>query len=288
MDNMNLSNIIKQTAIKALLYEVAITPKPGLVDRHNNGSHNDMDIFTFIDSALALESYFFDCARIVLDNVDKDYHQVFLLLRERGKQADSDMLTATGGTNTHKGAIFSLGLLAAAAAYAYINEKSFNYKSICYYVVRLTDRLFELDFPNKKPADQTAGIAYYYSHGITGIRGEVKAGLPTIVNHAYPYLVGLIGSGASLNDASVNVLLTIIINCDDTTLLSRGGIEGIDFAKRISREVLEAGGMLSKEGIFRLKRMDEQFIQKRLSPGGAADLLSCTLMLFFLNNTMDV
>ncbi|MDP3386567.1 MAG: triphosphoribosyl-dephospho-CoA synthase CitG [Eubacteriales bacterium] len=287
MDNLNLCYKIKKAAVKALLYEVAVTPKPGLVDRSNNGSHNDMDIFTFIDSALALESYFFDCAKIVFENEDEGYHQVFLMLRDRGKKADQDMFSATGGINTHKGAIFSLGLLSAAAAFSYRNEKSFCYKSICNYVGKLTDTIFDLDFQDRQAENQTCGLAYYHSHGITGIRGEVKYGLPTITNHAYPYLVQLIENGVNLNDAAVNVLLKIIINCNDTNLLSRGGFEGIDYAKQMAGETLEAGGVLNKDGMSKLHKMDGEFIRKRLSPGGSADLLSCTLMLFFLDGYGD-
>ncbi|HBH12027.1 MAG: 2-(5''-triphosphoribosyl)-3'-dephosphocoenzyme-A synthase [Clostridiales bacterium 38_11] len=287
MDNLSLTDKIKKAALKALLYEVVITPKPGLVDRINNGSHNDMDIFTFIDSALALESYFFDCAKIVLNNENEDFNQVFLLLRDRGKQADLDMFSATGGINTHKGAIFSLGLMSAAAAYSFRHGKRFNYISICNYVGKLTDTIFDLDFKDRQAENQTSGLAYYHSHGITGIRGEVKSGLPTIRNHSYPYLVKLIESGATLNDAAVNVLLKIIINCNDTNLLSRGGLEGINYAKQMAKETLEAGGILNKDGMIKLQKMDEVFISKRLSPGGAADLLSCTLMLFFLNDSVD-
>jgi triphosphoribosyl-dephospho-CoA synthase len=287
MNNLDLSHKIKHASLKALLYEVAVTPKPGLVDRNNNGSHDDMDIFTFIDSALALEGYFFDCAKIVLENKNEDYHQVFLLLRDRGKRADLDMLSATKGINTHKGAIFSLGLLSAAAAYTYSKEKNFNYKSICNYVSKLTDSIFDLDFQDRQADNQTSGLVYYYSHGITGIRGEVKLGLPTVANDAYPFLVQLIESGASLNDAAVNVLLKIIINCEDTNLLSRGGFEGINYAKMMARETLDAGGILNKEGILNLQKMDEGFIHRRLSPGGSADLLSCTLMLFFLDDSMN-
>ncbi len=287
MDNLDLSNKIKQAALKALVYEVAVTPKPGLVDRNNNGSHNDMDIFTFIDSAFALESYFYDCAEIASKNMNKDYHQVFMKLRDRGKRADLDMLSATEGINTHKGAIFSLGLLAAATVYSYKNERSFNYINICNYVSKLTETIFELDFHGKQAEKQTSGLDYYHSHGITGIRGEVKSGLPTITNHAYPYLVQLVESGVKINDGAVNVLLKIIINCDDTNLLSRGGIEGIDYAKQMARETLEAGGILNSEGMLKLQKMDEEFIHRRLSPGGAADLLSCTLMLFFLDASGD-
>ena len=113
---------ISKSAVKALLYEVNVSPKPGLVDRFNTGAHNDMDIFTFIESALALEAYFFDCCLITMENKDLDFKSLFNLLKKRGIQADKEMFKATGDINTHKGAIFSLGLMSSAAAMAHMKD----------------------------------------------------------------------------------------------------------------------------------------------------------------------
>ena len=99
-------------ATQALLYEAATTPKPGLVDRRNSGSHRDMDFFTFQASAPALYPFFFRCVKIGREGLDA--RETFQRLRSPGKLAEGEMLHATGGVNTHKGAIFSMGILCGA------------------------------------------------------------------------------------------------------------------------------------------------------------------------------
>lgn len=105
---------IAQDACRALLYEVCTTPKPGLVDRNNSGSHTDMDIFTFMDSAAVLQPYFYRCGEIGMDNRTKTPQETFALLRQAGIEAERTMFGATRGVNTHKGAVFSMGLACAA------------------------------------------------------------------------------------------------------------------------------------------------------------------------------
>ena len=101
-------------AVRALLYEVTTTPKPGLVDRRNSGSHKDMDVFTFMDSAAALYPYFEDCARTGRETAEQPAPETFAALRPLGCEAEGEMLDATGGINTHKGAVFSVGIVCAA------------------------------------------------------------------------------------------------------------------------------------------------------------------------------
>ena len=97
-----------------LNYEVTTTPKPGLVDRRNSGSHRDMDVFTFIDSAAALYPYFEACARTGRETAEQPAPETFAALRPLGCEAEGEMLDATGGVNTHKGAVFSVGIVCAA------------------------------------------------------------------------------------------------------------------------------------------------------------------------------
>ena len=108
------SILIARLASQALLYEVCTTPKPGLVDREGNGSHKDMDIFTFMNSASALWPYFQACSRIGMQTARLSPEKTFQQIRFRGQRAEADMLAATRGINTHKGAIFSLGILCSA------------------------------------------------------------------------------------------------------------------------------------------------------------------------------
>ena len=99
---------------RALLYEVCTTPKPGLVDRHNNGSHKDMDVFTFLDSTASLMPYLERAVAIGQATAHRMPEETFERLREAGLRAERTMLQATGGVNTHKGAIFSLGCVLGA------------------------------------------------------------------------------------------------------------------------------------------------------------------------------
>lgn len=312
MINIEICSKISKAAVKALLYEVNISPKPGLVDRFNTGSHNDMDIFTFIDSALILEDYFYDCCIITMNwagnakemnniiemknmsNMDYmenishlDYRTLFNLLKKRGIVADHKMYKATDGINTHKGAIFSLGLISASAALSFVNNNDFTYMHICKYAGYLSQSLVKTDLDKTNTNEMnstimTQGRKIYQKYSIKGIRGEAESGFPTIREYSYPYLLKLVRDGMNLNDASVNVLMKIIMNTEDTNLISRGGLEGLKFARFYADNVLRAGGMSTKEGLKEVKKMDRAFIKKNLSPGGSADLLAVTLMLYFL------
>ena len=114
-----LAGRISHCAIRALLHEACITPKPGLVDRANSGAHTDMNLFTFIDSGSALGGYFHDVALIGMAYPRAPAEEVLPRLRYRGLLAEDTMLSATGGVNTHKGLIFSIGILCAALGQAY-------------------------------------------------------------------------------------------------------------------------------------------------------------------------
>ena len=113
MDTLDAATAARQ-AVRALLYEVTTTPKPGLVDRRNSGSHTDMDSFTFMSSAASLYPYFEACTRAGRKTADGPAPETFAALRPLGCEAEGEMLAATHGVNTHKGAIFSIGIVCAA------------------------------------------------------------------------------------------------------------------------------------------------------------------------------
>lgn len=98
-------------AVESMLYEVAATPKPGLVDRANNGAHNDMDFFTFMSSAAALHDTFDLMIKLGVQKQSSPIQELLPMLRKEGRLAEKKMFEATGGVNTHKGMIFSLGIL---------------------------------------------------------------------------------------------------------------------------------------------------------------------------------
>ena len=264
-------------ATQALLYEVATTPKPGLVDRENSGSHRDMDFFTFQASAAALFPYFSQCVKIGRETVDAQ--ETFRRLRLPGKLAEGEMRRATGGVNTHKGAIFSMGILCGALG-RLERESWRNPETVLAECAAMTKGLVSKDCVNLTPETvKTAGQKLYLQYGITGVRGQAEAGFPAVLNVGLPKLEAALAAGKSINEAGCAALLAMLANTVDTNMIHRGGYE---LAKETAEEIsalLEKEPFPSKETI---ETLNEEFVQKNLSPGGTADLLALVYMLHFL------
>ena len=179
MDTLDAATAARQ-AVRALLYEVTTTPKPGLVDRRNSGSHTDMDSFTFMSSAASLYPYFEACTRAGRKTADGPAPETFAALRPLGCEAEGEMLAATHGVNTHKGAIFSIGIVCAAlgrldrAVWA-------DPARVLAEVSTMTAGLTAKDFAGVTAENAvTTGQKLYVQYGITGVRGQVEAGLPAV------------------------------------------------------------------------------------------------------------
>ena len=267
---------IARLACQALLYEVAVTPKPGLVDRANSGSHRDMDFFSFQASAAALWPYFETCAKIGAESRDHAPEETFARLRSPGMLAEGEMLFATGGVNTHKGAIFSLGLMCGAAGRLGIRDP----EALLTECGRMTAGLVEKDFDglNRENA-KTAGQRLYLRHGITGIRGQAEAGFPAVGKVGLPKLEEGLKKGVSRNDAGCAALLAMMATAVDTNLISRGDYQT---QQRIAAETAKLLQEDPFPGVAVLTQMDKDFIENNLSPGGTADLLAMTFFLYLL------
>lgn len=266
-------------AAKALLYEVCTTPKPGLVDRQNNGSHRDMDLFTFLDSTAALLPYYRQAFSIGRKTAGEDPAQTFLQLRREGLRAERAMLRATVGVNTHKGAIYSLGIVCAAAGRLWQPERPLASASA---VLEESGRIgidaAQKDFCGSEDS-RTAGERVYRLYGLRGIRGEVADGLPSVREIGLPALQAALLAGATLEQAGVSALLCLMAHVTDTNLIARGGLEG-------QRWTADAAASLEATlpDRAKLEEFDRQMIQKNLSPGGCADLLAITYFLYFYSN----
>ncbi len=256
---------------KALLDEVCTTPKPGLVDRNNSGSHGDMDIFTFMASASALIPYFTECARIGMATAAESPEETFSRLRQAGLLAEQKMYAVTGGINTHKGAIFTMGLLCGAAGRLWDPVENCDADRICREVSAMTADAMEADLQNQQEA--TAGERLYASKGIRGVRGEAARGLPSVRNVGLPAYRKAVSRGWDRNRAGIWTLLHLIARVEDTNLMHRGGEEKAREAAQRSRMLLE------NFGISGVKALDSWFIGEHLSPGGCADLLSAVYFL---------
>ena len=258
---------IGDSAVHCLLMELETWPKPGLVSHVDNGSHDDMDADTFRRSAAALRPYFQDLAAAAADGCSMGR------LRAIGMEAEAAMLAATSGINTHRGAIFGLGLLCAAAgarAGGLIRVEL----SLGDVVSRLWGRSI-LD-----------GLVLLHSHGSAarrqfragGARAEAAQGFPSVYQIGLP---ALRRAARAVRDdveaARVQTCFALIASVEDTNLLHRGGLDGLRFARRSTRHFLETGGVRRTGWRERARSVHEKFVARHLSPGGSADLLAMTL-----------
>lgn len=268
-------------AARALMTEVCTTPKPGLIDRANNGSHRDMDIFTFLDSTAAILPYFLRAARLGQETAALTPDETFAQLRTEGLRAERAMFAATRDVNTHKGAVYSMGLVCGAAGRLW-TEAGFPHDANA-----ILDECARLAAPSaQRTLDglcssnaSTAGEAAYLRCGLRGVRGEAADGFPAVRNIALPALEEALSNGKTLEQAGAHVLLRLIAAVNDTNLIARGGPDGRQWA------ALRATQLLAREQGFdrdALILFDTEMVEKNLSPGGCADLLALTYLLHAL------
>jgi holo-ACP synthase/triphosphoribosyl-dephospho-CoA synthase len=282
-----LGEIITSAAFKSLLGEVAVTPKPGLVDRVNSGAHRDMDFFTFINSAATIQPFFQECAFAGFDaslkyadiqNNSQNLQTLFNSLRPKGKIAEALMQTATGGVNTHRGVIFSLGILSAAFGLLYRGEEHPALDALFALCSAMTCRLSD-DFSHGQI--NTHGETIYAQNGLSGIRGEVSQGFPS-VRLALPVLRDKLAAGHSLNNAGVAALLTLLAHTADTNIVHRSSAATLTRIQKDVAAFLQSDPDM--DAILRkAEELDRDFISRNISPGGCADLLAVTLFCYYLD-----
>lgn len=268
-------------AYLALNKEVTTTPKPGLVDRNNRGAHPDMGIKHFFASANALRPFFCRFAEEGFLTRDAAPADTFRRIRPIGTEAEQAMYRATHGVNTHKGAIFSLGILCAAAGR--LSPHDWQPERLLEECAAMTAGVTAEDFGGVTVENaKTPGERIYARYGITGVRGQAEAGFPAVCKVGLPIMRQGLSKGLSFNDAGCVTLLHLIAATDDTNLIHRS-----DRATQLQiREQIAA--QLEKEpfpGTEIIEYLDKEFIEKNLSPGGSADLLAITYFLLFIDST---
>jgi triphosphoribosyl-dephospho-CoA synthase len=252
---------IGRSASRALLRELVTWPKPGLVSLVDNGSHDDMRPAHFVRSARVLRHYFTDCARAGGGGAG------FGELRRLGVAAEVAMTRATGGVNAHRGAIFALGLLAAAAGARPATTLGAHVRT------RWGEEVLA---HRRDPASH--GSHATRRLGMGGAQAEAAAGFPSVYAVALPAWRRVREAGGDANAAAVHALFALVAVIDDTNLVHRGGEAGLQFAQRAAREFLDGGGMLAPDGLARALGVHRAFVARRLSPGGSADLLAAALL----------
>lgn len=273
-----LAEYIAVRAYLALVQEINTTPKPGLVDRNNCGAHRDMTMRHFFASANALRPFFCRFAEKGYLTRELAPEEAFIQIRPIGIEAEQAMLAATHGVNTHKGAIFSLGLLCAAAGR--LGPDAWQAENVLAEAAAMVAGVTKRDFADVTAENaKTAGEKLYAKHGITGIRGQAEAGFPAVRDKGLPVLREGLKNGLSLNDAGAATLLHLLSVTEDTNILSRSDMDTLAVVQKQISELLEQHPF---PAIEQIEALDRQFIEKNLSPGGTADLLAVTYFLFFL------
>ena len=272
---------IGSRAVEAMLMEAACTPAPGLVDRDNAGAHHDMDFFTFLTSSSALVGSMLRCAAAGYHH-HGELSSLLPVLRCIGKDGDCQMLDATAGVNTQKGLLFLLGILSAAAAYCRKQAQHVTAGQILDAAAMMTSGIVERELAGltaKETANLTAGEKLYIEYGVTGIRGEIEAGIPSIRNYGLPVMTTALAQGLSLNDALVHTLMSLMSVVQDTTVLHRHNLDTLHEVQEQAKSIMLQGGMLTEEGRAQIIALDKRFIDRNISPGGVADLLAATYFL---------
>lgn len=290
-DKIEATYLIAENAIKGMLLEVACTPKPGLVDRKNNGANTDMDFILFSISSASICQYFRRFVMLGLESADLD--GAFLeVLRREGVKAEKNMFRATAGINTQKGLIFIMGLICAAAGRILKRERRISHGSISEEISLITSGICSKELGTLANADRNVllskGEKLYLKFGVTGIRGEVENGLPSIMNYGLPELLVSLSNGMSFNDSMVNALLKIMSISEDTNVIARSDYETLKTqVQPMASNALKCGGMSTVKGRSLIFTMDEYFISHNINPGGSADLLAATVALYLIDKMQN-
>lgn len=271
-------NDIAEWAHDALLAELNLTPKPGLVDLRNSGAHRDMNYDTFITSIAAITPYFHEFCRIGMSSSAVPAALFLPLIRPVGIACEKAMFAATGNVNTHKGAIFSMGLFCAAAARLGASGAIPDRKRLCREIAAICASVVANDLERNRSA-KTVGERVFREFGLTGIRGEAASGYATVRRHALPAYDLLTAKGYPEQIIRLQVLLSLMANNADTNVIGRSGMKGSSNMRRKAVALLEDGGALGPGGIQRMTAFDDELISLNISPGGSADLLAVCLFL---------
>ena len=280
-----VAELLADQAVEAMLNEVVTWPKPGLVDPVEHRAHPDMDVFTFIQSATSLRPYFKQAATAGLNfPAGQPRPLLFSQLRLLGQRAEATMFKATAGINTHKGTIFSLGILTGAVAALKGRRLPVTQLNVQRVVKEMLADLLATDLDGlNQEQTLTAGERQYLAYGQTGIRGEAASGFPTVFKAGLP--TWRANWGMNQNDRQLTAFLAIARHTDDTTLVKRAGDPAILAWKdqQLDR-FFELGGLTTKQGRQFLVDLEKDFSDRHLSLGGAADLLIATI---FLDSVME-
>jgi triphosphoribosyl-dephospho-CoA synthase len=269
-DSALVAEQLADLAVQALIDEADLSPKPALVDRRGSGAHSDLHLGLMHASALSLWPMFKDMAEAA-----EEFAAIGQPLRETlgriGREGEAAMLRTTNGVNTHRGAIWALGLLVTAAALEPDNCSA----------GQLTQRAAKLALIEDRNvvAQGSHGAEVARLYGAMGAREQAQLGFPAVMQKGLPQLHRSRANASGEQNARLDALLAIMTTLEDTCVLYRSGLEGLDAMQQGAQRVLDAGGSENLAGRRCLHELDQQLLQLNASPGGAADLLAACLFI---------
>lgn len=271
-----LSQKISSLAMRSILYELSLTPKPGLVDKISSGIHTDMDFTTFIDSTAVISTYFTELFLKGAECNPDDLHDALPQVRQIGLRMEKDMFLQTEGINTQKGIIFLMGISLFSTGFLLKESDQFDQDRFITTIKTLCSGIVKNEFVNQKDTF-THGEQCFNKYQTGGIRYEAEMGFPTIFGHSLPLLEKENNLG---NEALHKTLLSIMAVLADTNILYRSDKETLEKLQNMSKSVLENFSMDAYSGII------DFCMSNKISPGGSADLLSMTIFIFLLKNEL--
>lgn len=270
-----------QYLTQAILLEVSSHPKPGLVTRLANGSHKDMSIFTFMMSSAVLSEAFHNLQDIGIAHTGT-VQELFGKIRAYGIAAEKELLRVTKGVNTQRGILFAGGIVSGIAGYAM--NQGLDKDAVIPLIKEMTSGLVTNELKHIRHEARTAGEKLYRDYGITGIRGEVEKGFPSVTGVGLPALRSALNRRISLNDAFVHTLLNLMAVVEDSNVIWRTDVPTLYEVQRIAKNILAQGSIFTESGRALIRQAEAYFEKRRISPGGSADLLSVTITFYLLEN----
>lgn len=267
-------------AIKALLYEVSLSPKPGLVDFTDSGSHSDMNYFTFLDSTAALSVYFQKFCELGYD-FSREYSEILPAIRTIGLQAEEAMFKATKGVNTQKGLIFLFGICLFTASKITSDNEAISENNFREMVKHIAKDIVKNELSTPSGSKKTHGEKVFDKYGTigAGVRYEVETGFGTVFNTALPYfkenlLPNIKTDQNILQEVLRTGLLKIMSENNDTNILYRSDVDVLNNIKNSAK--------IAIKNVAEYEKLCEYCALKNISPGGSADLLAVSLLIHFI------
>jgi len=269
---------LSSLAQQALLAEISLTPKPGLVDKFSSGRHADMNYQTFIDSTSAISPWFGELVRAGFAFQEDDYIKALPIIRNIGLRMEAAMFEATRKVNTQKGIIFLMGLSLFACGKLFSRNDQFVVEEFRSIIRSICKDIVKKELVGNTQSVKSHGEDIFQRFGFGGARGEAESGFRMVFEYGLPQLIDV----AELNDeVMIKSFLAIAANNNDTNILFRSNPEVLDGFKELCRDALENFNDANYSAVIDFCR------NENISPGGSADLLAVTIFVWFVRSQFE-